>query len=276
MAARLGSSFFAHSALPVFPLRDNIPSRTTPIVNYAMIGLCILVFVLQQSAEDGLVMQFGMIPVRVTHPDSSLMVSRERVVQTPVGREVVVVDEAIPQSRFHPYSTVLSCVFLHGSLMHLLGNVWFLFVFGDNVEDRLGKLGYLCFYLASGIAASLTHYFFDQESPIPTIGASGAVAGVMGAYMLQYPSAKVTAVFPILFILQMIVVPAPLFLGVWFVIQLVQGTFVMGGTAAAGVAWWAHAGGFAFGALVALILGKSAQKADYPGRIVVRKPPDWQ
>ena len=254
----------------MFPLRDDIPSHRFPVVNYTLIGVCVVIFIVQSGAPDGLVDRFGMIPARVSHPGKELIVSRPVIVQTPFGLQKVIQEQRVPDSMFHPFTTILSCVFLHGSLMHLLGNVWFLYVFGDNVEDRLGPFAYLLFYLGSGIVASLTHYAFQPESVVPTIGASGAVAGVMGAYMLLYPHAKVVTLIPILFILQMIIVPAPLFLGIWFVIQLAQGTFSMGGAEAAGVAWWAHAGGFAFGFLVAWIL-KDKHSPQEP-RVRILKP----
>ncbi|MEZ6127448.1 MAG: rhomboid family intramembrane serine protease [Planctomycetaceae bacterium] len=240
----------------MFPIRDDIQSHHLPVVNLAMIGACVLVFVLQTNAPNGLVEDFGMIPARVSHPHANLTYVQRQAVRTPRGTEIITVEQPLPSPRFHPLTTLLSCVFLHGSLMHLLGNVWFLYVFGDNVEDRMGRFGYLFFYLGSGIAASLTHYAFQPESPVPTIGASGAVAGVMGAYLWLYPHARVTTVVPIFFLLQILIVPAPIFLGIWFAIQLLQGTFSMGAAEAEGVAWWAHAGGFAFGFFVAWLLGR--------------------
>lgn len=257
-------------AFCMFPLRDDIPSRRIPIVNYTMIGICVLIFLVQNSVEDQLVGSFGMTPVIVSHPDEQVVVLEQRPVQTRSGIQVVEVERQLPTPAVSPLLTLLTCTFLHGSLMHLIGNVWFLYVFGDNVEDRLGKTGYLIFYLGSGIAASLTHYAFQPESTIPTIGASGAVAGVMGAYMWLYPHAKVTTLIPILFILQLIVLPAPWFLGFWFVIQLVQGTFSMGNATAAGVAWWAHAGGFAFGFAVAWITGRDSDR--HQSTVIVRMP----
>ena len=212
-----------------------------------------------------------MIPARVKYPDREIVVSREVLIRTPDGPRVMIDEQPLAASRFHPWSTVLSCIFLHGGLMHLLGNIWFLYIFGDNVEDRMGKPGYLIFYLVSGMAASLAHFAFQPESPIPTIGASGAVAGVMGAYMLLYPRARVTALLPLFYILQVIVVPAPVFLGIWFVIQLVQGTFSMGAAEAAGVAWWAHAGGFAFGLF--LRFGFFIRHDRAPAAVVSAQPP---
>ena len=259
----------------MFQLRDDIPSHRFPIVNYTMIAACVVVFVVQSNSPDGLVDQFGMIPARVSHPNQELVVQRQVIVETPAGPRRAIQEQRVPDSVLPPFTTLLSCVFLHGSLMHLLGNIWFLYVFGDNVEDRLGPFGYAFFYLGSCIAASLSHYAFQPESVVPTIGASGAVAGVMGAYLWLYPHAKVVTIIPILFILQMIVVPAPIFLGIWFVLQLIQGTFSMGGTEAAGVAWWAHAGGFAFGFAAAWFL-KAIPPNDGP-RVRVIRPgnSDW-
>ena len=240
----------------MFPIRDDIQTRRFPIVNYLMIAACILIYVLQTNDADGLVDDFGMVPALVHAPAATVIVSQQQAVQTPFGTEIVVIERELPPPKFHPWTTLLSCVFLHGSFMHLLGNIWFLYIFGDNVEDRMGSFGYLAFYLGSGIAASLTHFAFQPTSTIPTIGASGAVAGIMGAYMLLYPHAKVVTLIPIVFILQVMVLPAPIFLGIWFVIQLVQGSFSMGSAQAAGVAWWAHAGGFLFGLVIAWFLGR--------------------
>lgn len=256
----------------MFPLKDDIPSRSTPSVNYTLIGLCVVIYVAQQSFPGQLVHEYGMTPAIVSDPALKIIDNQEQLVSTPFGLKKVRTEQQRPSAAVPPWLTLLTCTFLHGSLMHLIGNVWFLYVFGDNVEDRLGKVGYLIFYLGSGIAASFTHYAFQPQSLIPTIGASGAVAGIMGAYMWLYPHARVTTFIPILFILQLIVVPAPWFLGFWFVIQVVQGTFSMGNATAAGVAWWAHAGGFAFGSAVALIAGRNKGPDQQTPVIIVREP----
>jgi hypothetical protein len=193
-----------------------------------------------------LVERFGMIPVRVLRPDEPVMLP---AVVPYEGRMEVVQREA-PSPPFSPWLTLLTCIFLHGGWLHFLGNMWFLFIFGDNVEDRLGHVGYLLFYLFCGVAASATHLATDPTSPVPTIGASGAIAGVMGAYFLLYPRAMVLSAVPLFFFLEMVVLPAPIFLGVWFLIQLFQGTSGQ----AAGVAWWAHIGGFAVGYVIAAVL----------------------
>ena len=243
----------------MIPLRDNIPSRTTPIVNYMLIGICTLVFIAQLSGGDGgqkMVEQYGMVPARLTDPDAEIVIRQQQVVQTPRGPQVQIIEHQLAPSVVAPMLTVLTCMFLHGGWMHFLGNMWFLYVFGDNVEDRFGHIGYLLAYTATGVAASLAHFAAGPESGVPTIGASGAIAGVMGAYAWLYPKARVLAVLPLIIILQTIILPAPIFLGVWFAIQTFNGISAAASGAAAGVAWWAHIGGFVAGGLLALAVGR--------------------
>jgi membrane associated rhomboid family serine protease len=241
----------------MIPLYDSIPSRTTPLVNYAMIGACTLVFLAQLADQTddqaALVERWGMIPARVFHPGKPITRVERAALVDPWGRVVRVVDRprALETPPVHPVWTLLTCIFLHGGWMHFLGNMWFLFIFGDNVEDRLGHVAYLLFYLVSGIAASAAHLMFDPGSQIPTIGASGAIAGVMGAYLLLYPRSVVVSLIPIVFIFQIVVLPAPVFLGIWFLLQFFQGLGAISSLQTTGVAWWAHIGGFAFGFLVA-------------------------
>ncbi len=185
-----------------------------------------------------------MIPFRVLNPDKAIEIVSQVHVQTPFGVEVIEQVREPAESAVVPWMTLFTCIFLHGGWMHVIGNMWFLFIFGDIVEDRLGHLGYLLFYLLCGVAASACHLMIGPESTVPTIGASGAIAGVMGAYFLFYPKAQVEAVIPIFIILQMIVLPAPIFLGIWFAFQFFQGTMSGSGS---GVAWWAHIGGFVVG-----------------------------
>jgi hypothetical protein len=255
----------------MIPLRDNIPYRTFPIVNYAMIALCALAFLVQLlEREDApsLVERLGMIPARVLHPDRPVELKdyAVRIVERPVltqrGVQVQPVQEVVEVTRpaapplVPPIFTLLTCVFLHGGWMHFLGNMWFLHIFGDNVEDRFGHAGYLLFYLACGVAASLAHLLSGPNSTIPTIGASGAIAGVMGAYLVSYPHARVQTLVPIVFLIQIVVLPAPVFLGIWFVIQFFQGVATVTDVESTGVAWWAHIGGFAAGAAAAWLLDK--------------------
>ncbi len=237
----------------MIPLKDNIPSRTIPYVNFTMIGVCTVVFLGQLMAEGRdvhPVERFGMIPLRVLRPDQPVLVTE--YVQSPGGMREL--QRPAAPTPFTPWLTLLTCIFLHGGWMHYLGNMWFLYIFGDNVEDRMGHVGYLIFYLGCGVAASVAHLMASQGSSLPTIGASGAIAGVMGAYTLLYPKAMVLAVIPLFVIMQVMVIPAPVFLGIWFLLQFFQGAMAVTNTMATGVAWWAHIGGFVGGFLVAAVL----------------------
>jgi membrane associated rhomboid family serine protease len=238
----------------LIPLRDDTPNSRVPIVTWLLIAACVLVFVAQQQQGEGelhgLVSDYAMVPARVLGdggsvafdvelPDRHGGLRREHVELGPA---------AVPE-----WLTLLTCMFLHGSWLHLIGNVWVLFIFGDNVEDRLGRIRYLLFYLLSGAAASAAHLFSAPESPVPTVGASGAIAGVMGGYLLLYPHARVLALLPIGFFLYMTVLPAAVFLLLWFGLQVLQGMIASDQDGMGGVAWWAHIGGFAVG-LVAMAL----------------------
>ncbi|QDV64273.1 rhomboid family intramembrane serine protease [Crateriforma conspicua] len=244
----------------MIPLRDDIPSRTTPLVNYLIIAICTIAFLAQVASVDSgntIVQRFGMVPLRLSEPNKEIVVPQAEVVSTPFGPRQVITEKVLPPPAVPAWATILTCMFLHGGWMHFLGNMWFLYIFGDNVEDRLGPLGYAIAYLGTGVAAGLAHYFADPSSPVPTIGASGAIAGVMGAYAFLYPHARVLAVLPIFIFIQTFVVPAPVFLGIWFLLQTFSGIGSTMGGQAGGVAWWAHVGGFVAGGLVALVVGRS-------------------
>jgi|688.fasta_scaffold383273_2 membrane associated rhomboid family serine protease len=239
----------------MIPLRDSIPPRTTPIVNHLLILTCVLVYGLQYLDErDGrgqIIEQMSMVPARVTHPDVPVTHRQQVRVENSFGFPVQVEREVpLENPPFSPAWTLLTCIFLHGGVGHLLGNMWSLWIFGDNVEDRLGHVRYLLFYLLCGIAASAVHLLSDRNSPIPTVGASGAIAGVMGAYLLLYPRATVMTLIPFGFFSQIIAIPAVYFLLFWFGLQFVSGTLSATGGEAGGVAWWAHIGGFATGAAI--------------------------
>jgi membrane associated rhomboid family serine protease len=149
-------------------------------------------------------------------------------------------------------STLITSMFLHGGWMHLIGNMWFLWIYGDNVEDILGKAQYLVFYLLSGVAAGVVHLVFNFDSPIPTVGASGAIAGVMGAYMLKFPHSRIVTLIPIIIFFTTVEIPAFLILIYWFAIQIFSGVGEIGraGVQQGGVAWFAHVGGFVAGAIL--------------------------
>jgi membrane associated rhomboid family serine protease len=146
--------------------------------------------------------------------------------------------------------TIFTAMFLHGSWIHLLGNMWFLYIFGDNIEARMGGLRYLIFYLLSGVAAAFLQAYVQPSSQVPAIGASGAIAGILGAYLVSVPRSRIASLVPILFIFTIVEVPAVIFLVFWFLIQIYSGVFMMQGANAAGIAWWAHIGGFVFGVLM--------------------------
>jgi membrane associated rhomboid family serine protease len=216
----------------MIPLRDNIQSRTTPLVNYALIAANVAVFLLFQ-----LPLRPGDIPR--FYADWAL-----------IPREFADWSDGVPD--LFPFVT---SIFLHGGFGHLIGNMLFLFIFGDNVEDRFGHLRYLLCYLLFGCAASVAHVLSAPASPVPTLGASGAIAGVMGAYLVSYPRARVLVVVPIFFFLQMFEIPALFFLPFMFLKDLLSGvaSLRLPKEMQAGVAWWAHVGGFATGVAVTLV-----------------------
>jgi membrane associated rhomboid family serine protease len=214
----------------MIPLRDTVQSSRFPVVTVAIICVNAFVFLIELNLGslglEQLFFSWGIVPLRFTHPRLEAN-----------------------------YFTLLSSMFLHGGWMHIIGNMWSLWIFGDNVEDRMGRAGFLCFYLLSGLAAGAVHIMTNPYSRVPTVGASGAIAGVMGAYLLLFPHSTVVTLVPIFFFMQVIEIPAVLFLGFWFITQLFSGTLSLAaGTQAGGVAWWAHIGGFAVGFLWSLPL----------------------
>ncbi len=230
----------------MIPLRDDVPSARPPVVTRALVLACAAVFVLQLGdADDALVRSLGMVPARVMDPDAPAW--RAALPLAPGRSGPVVGGAAVPD-----WLTLLTCTFLHGGLLHFAGNMLFLWIFGDNVEDRFGRLRFLLFYLGCGVAASAAHLLASPDSRVPTVGASGAIAGVMGAYLLLYPRARVEMLVVLGPFLDFVVLPAPFFLAYWFALQLLGGAVAP--ATGGGVAWWAHIGGFVAGAVVALAL----------------------
>jgi len=222
----------------VIPLRDENPSASVPIVTRGLIALNCLLFVYELMLGPdlrGFVYSWGLVPERVT-------------LALRFGEE--------PWSG--PAATLVTSMFLHGGWLHLIGNMWYLWIFGDNVEDRLGKMRFLFFYIVSGVVAGLIHYLANRSSRMPTVGASGAIAAVLGAYAVTFPRARVVTLIPLFFFFPVVALPALLVLGLWFVFQFFSGTLSLASGAAAGggggVAWWAHIGGFAFGMIAIKIL----------------------
>lgn len=209
----------------MIPIRDTIQSKNYPVVNTFIIAVNVLFYLVQTAQGEKLnqfIFTYGLVPARYSIPEIGSYFT--------FGQQVV---------------SLFSFMFLHGGFWHLLGNMWSLYIFGDNVEDRLGSLRYFLFYLMCGIASGLFHLFINWHSKIPTIGASGAIAGVMGAYFLLYPRAKILTLIPIFFIPYFLELHAFFFIGIWFILQFISAA----GSSAqiGGVAWWAHIGGFIFG-----------------------------
>jgi membrane associated rhomboid family serine protease len=214
----------------MLPIRDDTPSRTFPLVTFLLVLANGLVWLWEVSLGGGTALnhfyyQFGFVPGVLTGVYKA------------------------PSWAIAPYFlTTLTSMFIHGSWGHILGNMLFLWIFGNNIEDHLGHSKYLLFYLAGGVVAALIQLLSGPTSEVPTIGASGAIAAVMGAYFFLYPKAKVQTLVFFIFI-TIVRLPAWIFLGIWFVMQLFEGTF----GAAQGVAVWAHVGGFLFGVVIAWI-----------------------
>lgn len=241
----------------MFPVYDDVPKVHFPWATATLLVLTSYAFFLQLSlgpAGNLFIERWGLIPARLVAPDEPIVVPAQGVVATLFGPAVVNGFRTIPQAGVSDWFTVLSSLFLHGGWLHFLGNMWFLFLFGRSVEDRLGPAIYTCLYLGSGIVAGLTHATVDLSSAVPTVGASGAIAGVLGAYVWLFPHARVAAVIPIVFLFPVVELPAWVFLGLWFLTQFWQGLFSIVAVEAGGVAWWAHIGGFVAGFLVAYSL----------------------
>jgi len=231
----------------MLPLRDDNPRRTTPFVTYLLIALNVLAFLWELSLGERLqpaLFQLAFIPARYW----------------------------IPGNWIFDLLTIVISMFLHGGLMHIGSNMLYLWIFGDNVEDRLGHGKYLLFYLLCGFGATLAHAIFSPASRLPSIGASGAIAGVLGAYLLLYPHARVMTLIPIFFFITFREIPAVIILGLWFVLQLFSGVGSLGVPDAqdmGGVAYFAHIGGFVLGMLlIGLFGGFRRQRQRQP-------PPPW-
>jgi membrane associated rhomboid family serine protease len=212
----------------MIPLRDENPSGSPPVVTRVLIGVNAGAFVYELTLGPGLrefLFEWGLVPVRFT-------------LALQGGEE----------SWLGPGVTFLTSMFLHGGWLHLIGNMWYLMIFGDNVEDRLGRFRYILFYLLAGCCSALIHYASHPGSQIPTVGASGAIAAVLGAYTVCYPRARVITLVPLFPFFQIMALPALVVLGLWFVFQFLSAALALAaGGGGGGIAWWAHIGGFVFG-----------------------------
>jgi membrane associated rhomboid family serine protease len=239
----------------VIPLKDNIPTDSTPYVTIALIVINAVVYFLLQhpssifgSPDQGIVIDYGVVPYEITHPGQQCLQQGSQLVcgsGNAAGPPTVL--------------TIFSSMFMHGSLLHLAGNMLFLWIFGNNVEDSVGHVKFAFFYLAGGVAAIALQTIIQPDAAVPTIGASGAVAAVLGAYILLHPRARVITVIFLIFFFTVIELPAMLVLGAWFLLQVFSGLQDFGNPngGGGGVAYFAHIGGFVFGlALIRLLATK--------------------
>ncbi len=239
----------------MFPVRDTIPSRSMPVGTYVIILINAIVFLIELSLPEPVLQHvirvLGVVPQRAV-----IIWAYEGF---GVGLDLWI----------WPYFTSM---FLHGSLMHIVGNMWMLWIFGDNVEDRMGTARFVVFYLLCGVIAGIVHTVSNPASAVPTIGASGAISGVMGAYMLLFPHSRVLTMVPIGFYPFFFDLPAPFYLFYWFLLQFISGTVAIASVGsqptAGGIAWWAHIGGFAAG----LVLGPLMARRR-PQRVL--QPDEW-
>ncbi len=240
----------------MLPIRDLNPSRTYPVVNNLIIGICVLVFLVELGQDDfeRFIYLYGLVPARYTVPEISAYFS--------LGSQVF---------------SFFSFMFLHGGFWHIISNMWVLYIFGDNVEDTLGHGRYALFYILCGLASGLVHIMTNYYSQMPVVGASGAIAGVMGAYFVLFPGARVLTLVPLFIIPFFFEIPAYFFLGIWFFIQLLNATGPAGSIG--GVAWWAHVGGFLSGIFLLKMFNVTPVKerpAEREGITARRKTPRIQ
>jgi len=241
----------------MLPLRDNIPTSRTPYVTYALIAANVLVYFFWQRGGLTLgdptnahyicqMQDWAAIPKEITHPGDQVMIA-----------------QGCPTDPTAPtYLTVFSAMFMHGGLLHLGGNMLFLWIFGNNVEDSMGRVKFLAFYLLAGLAATAGQVLIGPNVAVPNVGASGAIAGVLGGYLVLFPRARVITVIFIIFFFTIIELPAVLILGFWFLQQLLFGYFDLSDPTGGGggVAYFAHIGGFAFGVLLIRVFASERRR----------------
>lgn len=216
----------------MIPIRDEIKARRVPVVNTLLIIVNVIVFCLQwllaSEQSEAILYQFAFVPYNF--------------LMAPI--------------KFSNLRNIFTAMFMHAGLLHLGGNMLYLWIFGDNVEDAWGHLGYLVFYLVGGVTATLVHTITNPLSVVPTVGASGAIAAVLGAYLVLYPHSRVLTFIPLGYFMTLRAVPAIIVLGMWFILQFFSGVLSLGGPDVGGVAFWAHIGGFVTGVLLAILFKK--------------------
>lgn len=258
-----------------FPIHDNNPTTRTPFVTVGLIVVNVVAFLyflqLRLPQQEELVIKRGFIPARIqqlSNPNLVVELKLQQVVQAPFINQPMIVPKIVRLPADPPaiYASLFTTMFLHGGWLHLIFNMWFLWLFGNNVEDRLGHVIFGLFYLLGGLLASACHWAYDPQSTTPVIGASGAVSAVLGAYVVTWPHARVKTLIFLIFFITIIELPALWVLGFWFVTQLVEAVgllplFMRGGAKLAepaSVAWWAHVGGFGAGLLLMPLLSAGA------------------
>jgi membrane associated rhomboid family serine protease len=251
----------------VIPIRDDNPTRSKPVLTLAIIAVCIYIYAFVQphdsNASQVFLYQHAGVPCEVTHGHP---ISNELSVECDGQFQTNLPNSVEPFPKKNVFLAIVVSMFLHGSWLHVLGNMLFLWVFGNNIEDRLGPVGYAVFYLASGVVAAAAHIATQANSTVPVVGASGAIAGVMGAYLVLYPKARILTIIPLFIFLQFLYLPAWVVLVGWFVLQFFTNPN-------AGVAVAAHIGGFIFGAAVGLFLRGTTQQPYVPPG--TPPPSDW-
>jgi membrane associated rhomboid family serine protease len=229
----------------VIPLKDLTPRRSFPVITLLLIVANALVFFYQLSlppkAGEALVMTYGLVPVRIQYALAG-------------SHHVTLAQAFLP---------LFTCMVLHGGWMHIIGNMLFLWIFGGNVEDRFGALPYLLFYVVCGLGSGISQVMFSWGSKIPSIGASGAISGVLGAYIVFFPGSRILTLVPLFIIFFLARIPAAIFIGLWFVVQFLSGLGSLNAVNTGGVAWWAHVGGFAIGAVIALATKSETRVSAY-------------
>jgi len=231
----------------LFPIYDENPAKTVPWITLSLILTNVFVFVYELSLESAgklqqLLQTTTLIPYEITH-----------------GVKLV------PHIPSIGILAIFTSMFMHGGWLHIIGNMWYLWIFGNNIEESLGHFKYLFFYLLCGVGGAIGHILSQPNSQVPTLGASGAIAGVLAAYLILFPNARIVTIVPIFFFIQVIRLPAILLIGLWFFIQLASGVGSLSTQTSGGVAWFAHIGGFITGILLVLILPKkkARQREEY-------------
>jgi membrane associated rhomboid family serine protease len=230
----------------MIPLKDMTPRQSFPVMTLVLIGINVAVFIHQLTltgpAGDAFIKTYGLVPSHIS--------------QALAGHHYTLEQALIP---------LFTCMFLHGGFLHIIGNMWFLWIFGANVEDRMGSLPYLIFYLICGIGSGAAEVAFSWGSHIPSIGASGAISGVLGAYIVLFPKSRILSLVPLLIIWFLWKVPAIIFIGLWFIMQFLSGVISLGAQSVSGggVAWWAHVGGFLLGLLFVKAFATSSTRPTY-------------